>query len=148
MWSFLLQKCKEDSYRPNYTTFSRIFSKKKWFKTFRKSSSNSLFLQYVCYWYNLLRWIIFVLCDNWKKLFFAKVYRYSKGFSNPHVVAFCNTGNTSVTQDDMSDTSATRVGHDCDTNDTITTRVKNFDFDNVINENIFFLKRFIFFFLK
>ena len=29
--------------------------------------------------------------DNWKTLFFIKVYRHAKGFSNRHVVAFFKT---------------------------------------------------------
>ena len=27
-------------------------------------------------------------CDNWKTLFFIKVYHYTKGFWNRHIVAF------------------------------------------------------------
>ena len=29
-----------------------------------------------------------VPCDNWKTLFFIKMYHYSKGFSNCHIVVF------------------------------------------------------------
>ena len=36
-----------------------------------------------------------------------------------------------------SDTSATRVRHECDTSATRTTRVKNFDFDHDTSENTF-----------
>ena len=38
---------------------------------------------------------------------------------------------------DTSDTSATRVRHECYTNDTNATRVKNFDFDSDTSKNIF-----------
>ena len=31
---------------------------------------------------------VFILSDNWKTLFFIKVYRYSEGFSNHQVAAF------------------------------------------------------------
>ena len=27
-------------------------------------------------WYNSLRWMFFVPCDNWKALFFTQIYRY------------------------------------------------------------------------
>ena len=32
--------------------------------------------------------MFFILPDNWKTLFFIKVYRYSKGFSNRHIATF------------------------------------------------------------
>ena len=32
--------------------------------------------------------MFFILCDNWKTLFFIKVYRYSEGFSNRQVARF------------------------------------------------------------
>ena len=32
--------------------------------------------------------IIFILCNNWKTLFFIKVYRYSEGFSSRHIATF------------------------------------------------------------
>ena len=32
--------------------------------------------------------MFFILCDNWKTLFFKKVYRYSEDFSNHHAAAF------------------------------------------------------------
>ena len=35
-----------------------------------------LFLQCLCYRCNLLWWMFFVPCDNWKALFFLKVCRY------------------------------------------------------------------------
>ena len=41
----------------------------------------------VCYWYNFLRWMLFILSDNWKTLF-LKIYRYSEGSPNRHVAAF------------------------------------------------------------
>ena len=30
----------------------------------------------------------FLFSDDWKALFFIKIYRYSEGFSNPHVITF------------------------------------------------------------
>ena len=44
---------------------------------------------------------------------------------------------TSDTSATLGNTSATRVRHECYTNDTSTTRVKNFDFDNGTGKNIF-----------
>ena len=45
-------------------------------QAFKSGSWKQSFLQCVCYWYNLLRWMFFILCDNWKTLLFIKVYRY------------------------------------------------------------------------
>ena len=49
-------------------------------QTFTSASCKNPFLQCVCYWYNLLRWMFFILCDNWKTLLFMKVCRYSEIF--------------------------------------------------------------------
>ena len=68
--------------------FSCTLWKKPGSQTFKCSSSNKPFLQCVCYWYSLLRWMFFILCANWKTLFSAKVYRYSEGFSSRHFVTF------------------------------------------------------------
>ena len=52
-----------------------------------------------------------------------------------------DTSDTSATrmqhECDTSDTSATQVQHECYTNDTSVTRVKNFDFNNGTGKNIF-----------
>ena len=45
-------------------------------QTFKSSSCKNVFLQCVCYRCNLLQWIFFIPCDNWKTSFFAKVCRY------------------------------------------------------------------------
>ena len=47
-------------------------------QTFKSGSCKNPFLQCVCYYYNLLRWMFFILCDTWKKLLFMKVYRCSE----------------------------------------------------------------------
>ena len=49
-------------------------------QTFKSGSCKNPFLQCVCYCYNLLRWMFFILCDNWKTLLFMKVCRYSEIF--------------------------------------------------------------------
>ena len=50
-------------------------------QTFKSSSCGKLFLQCVCYRYNLLQWMFFIPRDNWKALFFIKVCWYLKIFS-------------------------------------------------------------------
>ena len=45
-------------------------------RTFKSGTCKNIFLRCVRYWYNLLRWILFILCVNWKGLFFVKVYRF------------------------------------------------------------------------
>ena len=56
--------------------------------TFKCRSSNKPFLQCVCYQYDFLQRMCFILCDNWKILFFKKVYRYSEGFADHHAAVF------------------------------------------------------------
>ena len=41
-------------------------------------SSKNPFLQFVCYWYNFLRWRFFVLWYNWEVLLLIIVYHYSE----------------------------------------------------------------------
>ena len=45
-------------------------------QTFKSGSCKNSFLRCVRYWYNLLRWMFFILCDSWKTLPFVKVYGY------------------------------------------------------------------------
>ena len=49
-------------------------------QTFKSGSCINPFLQSVCYCYNLLRWMFFILCDNWTTLLFMKVCRYFEIF--------------------------------------------------------------------
>ena len=74
-------KVKEDSYRPKYTSGFLICPNLNDSQTFKSSSCENFFLQCVCYRCNLLRWMFFVPCDNWKTLFFLKVCRYCEIFS-------------------------------------------------------------------
>ena len=60
-----------------YHAFSH-FVWKNYPQTFKSGSCKNAFLQCVCYCYNLLRWMFFILCDTWKKLLFMKVYRCSE----------------------------------------------------------------------
>ena len=71
-----------------YYIFLVHFSKRNGSQTFTCSTSNKPFVQCICYWYKLLRTMLFILCDNWKTLFFMKIYRYSEGFSSRHVATF------------------------------------------------------------
>ena len=47
-------------------------------ESFKSGRSKNPFLQCVCYWYNLLRWMFSILCGNWKTLLFIKIYHYSE----------------------------------------------------------------------
>ena len=51
-----------------------------------KSSCKKLFIQCVCCWLNLLQWMLFIPCDNWKKSLSIKFYLYFFFFD--HDVAF------------------------------------------------------------
>ena len=46
----------------------------------QNSSCEKPLLQFVGYWYNLLQWMFFILCDSWKTLFFLKVCCYNGVF--------------------------------------------------------------------
>ena len=46
----------------------------------QNSSCEKPLLQFVGYWYNLLHWMFFILCDSWKALFFLKVCCYNGFF--------------------------------------------------------------------
>ena len=70
-----------------YTRFL-IFFKKKRPTNLSKWQLQNPFLQRVCYWYNLLRWMFFILCDNWKTLLFMKVCRYSEIFLSAMLLLF------------------------------------------------------------
>ena len=51
--------------------------KERTHKAFSGSSKNP-FLQFVCYWYNFLRWWFFVLWYNWEVLLLVIIYHYSE----------------------------------------------------------------------
>ena len=52
-------------------------------KPFKSGSYKKPFLQFVWYWYNLLRWMFFIPSDSWKTLLFTKVYQYHDIFYPP-----------------------------------------------------------------
>ena len=62
-----------------YYTFFTVW-KETTHKPLKIATAKKPFLQSVCYWYNLLRWMFFILCDNRKALFFIKVYLCSDIF--------------------------------------------------------------------
>ena len=66
--------------RLKYTTRFLTLSEKNDQQTFKSGSCKNPFLQCVCYWYNLLRWMFFILSDNWNALLFMKSYFYSEIF--------------------------------------------------------------------
>ena len=51
-----------------YQEFFLLCLKRNDPQTFKSGSCKNPFLQCVCYCYNLLRWMFFILCDNWKTL--------------------------------------------------------------------------------
>ena len=57
-------------------------------QTFKCSSYKNLFFQHVCYCYNLLRLIFFILRDKCKTLLFMKVCRYSEIFLSAMLLLF------------------------------------------------------------
>ena len=59
--------------------YHRMFysvSKETTHESSKVAAVNKLFLQCVCYWCHLLRWMFFTLCDNWKTLFFKNCICY------------------------------------------------------------------------
>ena len=57
-------------YKLSYSVWKETSHKRLTNFFFKSSSCKKGFLGYVYHWYNLLRWILFVPCDNWKTLFF------------------------------------------------------------------------------
>ena len=45
-------------------------------QTLKSSSCKKVFPKCVYHGYNLLRWMFFIPCDNWKTFFFIQTYRY------------------------------------------------------------------------
>ena len=63
--------------------FSRLFYfvwKRNEPKILKTSRCKNLSLQCVYFCYDLLWWIFFIPCDNWKTVLFIKVYHYSEIF--------------------------------------------------------------------
>ena len=79
---------KENSYRPNYTTSFLLCLKWNASQTFESSSCEKLFPKCLCYWYSLLRWMLFVPNDVWYLIFLYTIFSLLKGFFNRHVVRF------------------------------------------------------------
>ena len=65
-------------------TFLLCLNKNVW-QTFKSSSCKKVFPKCVYHWYNLLRWMFFVPCDNWKT-FFIQIYCYPEVWFNGHVL--------------------------------------------------------------
>ena len=60
-------------------------------QTFKSSSSRKVFLKCVYHWYNLLRRMFLVPCDNRKTLFFIQIYHYPEIWHNHHAAVFFET---------------------------------------------------------
>ena len=56
-------------------------------QTLKVGSGKKVFLKCVYHWYNLLRWMFFIMCDNWKTFFSIQTYRYREAWCNRHVAA-------------------------------------------------------------
>ena len=57
-------------------------------QTFKSSSCKKRFFLRLCYWYYLLRLMLFIPHDNWETSFFTKNYWNSDVFLKCHVVVF------------------------------------------------------------
>ena len=68
--------------------FSYFVWKEMTHKPLKVAATKNPLLQCVWYYWNLLRWMFFILCDNLKILLFMKVWRYSEIFFKRYVVAF------------------------------------------------------------
>ena len=64
--------------------------REKTHKLSKLATGKIFFLHFICYYYNLLRYM-FISCDNWKTLLFIKVYSYPEVLFNRHVLAFYET---------------------------------------------------------
>ena len=71
---------RQHSYRPKYTSSFLICPNLNDSQTLKNSSCKKN-LSIVCYRCNSLRWMFFVPRDNWRTLFFLKVYRCCEIFS-------------------------------------------------------------------
>ena len=86
-----MQKRKEDSTDQGMQQFFYSLRNERIHKPSKVAAVANFFLQRVCHLFNLLQWIFFVLCDNWKALFLKKVYNCSKGFLSRHIFEFFET---------------------------------------------------------
>ena len=74
-----------------YTTNILLCLKRNVSQIFKSSSSKKVFFKCVYHWYNLLRRLCFIPCDNWKTLLFIQTYHYPEVWYNRHVAAFFET---------------------------------------------------------
>ena len=70
-----LYQSKEDPYSPKYLSSFFTLSKSKQYTNLQKQPPQKVF-QCVCCKCNLLWWMFFIRCDNWKTLFFIKFHLY------------------------------------------------------------------------
>ena len=60
-------------------------------QSLKRSSCKKVFPKCVYHWYNLLRWVFFILCGNCKTLFFIQTYHYPKVWCNGLAFSFFKT---------------------------------------------------------
>ena len=75
-------KVTEDSYRATYTWSFLICPIRTTHKPSKVAAAKKFFLEWcICWRCNLLRWMCFVPCGNWKTLLFLKVFHQCEIFS-------------------------------------------------------------------
>ena len=70
-----------------YLTLIRL-NRIKELTNLQSGSCKRNFLQCVCYRCNMLPWMVFILCDNWKTLFFTRVCRYFEILSTAIILLY------------------------------------------------------------
>ena len=71
-----------------YYKISLFSLKRSASKAFQSSRRKRVLPKCVYHWYNLLRWMFFIPCDNSKQYFFTQIYCYSEAWCNCHAAAF------------------------------------------------------------
>ena len=71
-----------------YYKISLFSLKRSASKAFQSSRCKRVLPKCVYHWYNLLRWMFFIPCDNSKQYFFTQIYCYSEAWCNCHAAAF------------------------------------------------------------
>ena len=90
-WSSLLEKGKEDSYRPMYTTSFFTLPEKKCLANLKMAQLQKTFPQVCISSIKLASMNVFSPCDNWKTLFLYKFSVYPEVWCSRHVPAFFET---------------------------------------------------------
>lgn len=90
IWSSYFYDCKEELWRPTLIQFFYSLWKETSHEPSKVTAAKNI-LQCVDYWYDLLRSIFFIPCDDWKILLLVKRFRYFEIFFNCHIASFFET---------------------------------------------------------